>query len=80
MMRWCVNKGVDGVITDDPKRFREVCAEWVGGRREVRLVRQTWMQVLWFNFMVTAFGWIFWWKYPVKIRGRLARGEDVMEG
>ena len=30
-MEWCVRKGVDGVITDDVGRYREV-REWFGGR------------------------------------------------
>ncbi|KAK5020349.1 hypothetical protein LTR16_012610, partial [Cryomyces antarcticus] len=24
-MRWCVKRELDGVITDDPKKFLEVC-------------------------------------------------------
>ena len=75
-MRWCVNKGVDGVITDDPERFHRVCGEWVMGRREVRLVWGTWAAVLWFNVMVAIFGRVFWWKYPARVKGRLAvKGE-----
>ena len=27
-MRWCIRKGVDGVITDDPERFVAVRREW----------------------------------------------------
>jgi len=30
-MYWSIRKGVDGVITDDPKRFLEVCEEWKAG-------------------------------------------------
>lgn len=30
-MRWCVEKGVDGCVTDDPVRFLEVCRRWDGG-------------------------------------------------
>ena len=29
-MEWCIRKGVDGVITDDPKLFLEVCERWCG--------------------------------------------------
>ncbi len=27
-MEWSIRKGVDGVITDDPKLFLEVCQRW----------------------------------------------------
>lgn len=27
-MRWSIRKGVDGVITDNPERFLEICEEW----------------------------------------------------
>lgn len=30
-MRWSIDKGVDGVITDDPELFRKVCGEWETG-------------------------------------------------
>lgn len=30
-MEWCIRKGVDGVITDDPKLYREVCERWESG-------------------------------------------------
>src|SRR5436190_19956656 len=28
LMRWCLRRHVDGVVTDDPERFRRVCEEW----------------------------------------------------
>jgi hypothetical protein len=31
-MEWCIRKGVDGVITDDPRLFREVCERWERGQ------------------------------------------------
>ncbi|KAF1983955.1 tubulin-domain-containing protein [Aulographum hederae CBS 113979] len=31
-MRWCLKKGIDGVCTDDPKRFLELSEEWDGDR------------------------------------------------
>jgi phosphatidylglycerol phospholipase C len=38
-MEWCIRKGVDGVITDDPKLFKNVCERW-GSRQERRGWRQ----------------------------------------
>ena len=31
-MRWAVSRGLDGVLTDDPGLFREVCEGWDGKR------------------------------------------------
>lgn len=33
-MKWCIEKEVDGVITDDPKLFLEVCEEVGEGKME----------------------------------------------
>ncbi len=33
-MRWSIRKGVDGVITDDPKLFLDVCRRWESGSDE----------------------------------------------
>lgn len=63
MMRWCINNGLDGVITDDPKKFLEVCEEWERGKRDVQISWRQWMIILWINVMVIVFGAIFWWKY-----------------
>ena len=59
-MRWSINRQVDGVITDDPKKFLDVCERWENGDR--KLVKMTWeqlFQVLWIQWMVMVFGGIF---------------------
>ena len=63
MMRWSISKELDGVITDDPKRFLEVCDEWEQGKREINISWGQWMMIAWINFLVLVFGTIFWWKY-----------------
>ncbi|KAL8730927.1 MAG: hypothetical protein Q9166_003717 [cf. Caloplaca sp. 2 TL-2023] len=62
-MRWSIKHGADGVITDDPKRFLEVCDEWEHGKRAIHYTRKQWFQIIWFNFMIILFGCIFWWKF-----------------
>ncbi|KAL9042147.1 MAG: hypothetical protein Q9214_003871, partial [Letrouitia sp. 1 TL-2023] len=47
MMRWSIAKEADGVITDDPKRFLEVCDEWEHGKREVAIARGEWATIVW---------------------------------
>ena len=59
-MRWSIDRQVDGVITDDPKKFIEVCERWEKGDRA--LGKMTWeqlFQVIWFNCMIMIFGGIF---------------------
>lgn len=36
-MEWSIKKDVDGVITDDPKLFLEVCDRWKGKPRDKRI-------------------------------------------
>ncbi|KAI4217048.1 MAG: hypothetical protein LQ351_000356 [Letrouitia transgressa] len=63
MMRWSIAKEADGVITDDPKRFLEVCDEWEHGKRDVAIARGEWVTIIWLNLMVVIFSAIFWWRY-----------------
>ncbi|KAM0796516.1 PLC-like phosphodiesterase [Usnea florida] len=77
MMRWCINKQVDGVLTDDPERFLEVCDEWEHGKREVNISWREWMMIAWINLMVLIFGTIFWWKYRGTGQGKLSRKRVV---
>ena len=63
MMRWSINRGMDGVITDDPKKFLEVCDDWEKGKREIHKTRAQWIGIIWINLMVLVFGAIFYWKY-----------------
>lgn len=63
MMRWSIGKSLDGVITDDPKKFLEVCDDWERGHRKVVITWRQWMMILWINLMVLIFGLVFWWKY-----------------
>jgi len=63
MMTWSISNGLDGVITDDPEKFLEVCEDWERGHRKVDISWGQWMMIFWINFMVLIFGSIFWWKY-----------------
>ena len=63
MMRWSISKGLDGVITDDPKKFLEVCDDWERGKREITIPWKSLTMIAWINFMVVVFGSIFWWKH-----------------
>ena len=73
-MRWTIREGLDGVCTDDPKRFLEVCDGWEQGHREVNISRQSWMLTAWTQFMIFVFGAIFWWKH-----GGLDRSQESLK-
>ncbi|KAL8813412.1 MAG: hypothetical protein Q9223_007040 [Gallowayella weberi] len=62
-MRWSIKNGADGVITDDPKRYLEVCEEWEHGKREIHFTWRQWFQIIWINFMIISFSCVFWWRF-----------------
>lgn len=66
MMRWSIKKELDGVITDDPKKFLEVCDEWEHGKRTITIPFKEILLLLWLNLMMLLFGAIFRWKYPFR--------------
>lgn len=54
MMKWSIQKEVDGVITDDPKLFNEVCKTW--GDNEPK-AKPSWYQTLytfWLYILLTV--------------------------
>lgn len=75
-MHWSIRKGVDGVITDDPKRFLEVCEQWkAGGGQRSTTPRQLLREVMVLSLMIvfTPLVWYIRWKVnrrrmvPVKV-------------
>lgn len=56
-MKWCIYKGVDGVITDDPKKYLEVSKGYRG--EKVRLSVQGLFSVMWINLLVALFAPMF---------------------
>ncbi len=68
MMRWCIDKETDGVITDDPKTFLEVCHDWENGSRGNGLSLRQWLLVYWVNFIVVFFSFMFMWRYGFRVQ------------
>jgi len=66
MMKWCIRKEVDGVISDNPKRFLEICKSY--GGEKVRVPLGTWGFALFVKvagpILVPIFRWLR--KAPVK--------------
>jgi phosphatidylglycerol phospholipase C len=66
-MRWSIGKKVDGVITDDPKKFLEVCDSYDETATPYQVPLKAYGSVLWFNFLVLTFGMLFQLKYGFRI-------------
>lgn len=49
LMKWSIQKQVDGVITDDPKTFRKLCEEWEDDKEP--LAKISWSQLLYLGSM-----------------------------
>ena len=54
MMKWSIRKEVDGVITDDPKKYLEVCKDYDG--KVVRMNWRTFGLILFYQTMALPAG------------------------
>ena len=61
------------MITDNPKRFLEVCDEWEHGKKDIRFDRKQWFFVIWLNSMILVFRCIFFWRYGTLPGGKPTR-------
>jgi phosphatidylglycerol phospholipase C len=52
-MKWSIRKEVDGVITDDPKKYLEVCKSYKGEKIHHSL--RSWATIIWINMLATVF-------------------------
>ena len=73
MMKWSIRKGVDGVITDDPKKFLDVCDRWDEGDHKVNLSWHQIFDIIRINLYVAIFTIVFWWKFGEGIDRRWMR-------
>jgi glycerophosphoryl diester phosphodiesterase len=72
LMRWCVHKEVDGVITDNPKRFNEIVDNWEEEKQKpVAQTWRQWFQTVWFWIMILIFSVPFRRKWPETVEGVL---------
>jgi phosphatidylglycerol phospholipase C len=67
-MKWAIMKEVDGVITDDPKKYLEVSEDYSGER--FRLSMKQLGTAIWINILATFFGFIFRFRYLSNDGGR----------
>lgn len=62
-MDWCVRKGLDGVITDDPKKYIAFRDGWEEGSTPLKWSWKTVMMYVRINVFAMMFGLIFWRRY-----------------
>ena len=65
MMKWSISKGVDGVITDNPKKFRKVLDDY-DETKHVSISLLRWLDILRVNIFVGVISILFWWKRVFK--------------
>ncbi|KAL3427124.1 glycerophosphoryl diester phosphodiesterase [Phlyctema vagabunda] len=56
-MKWSIKNEVDGVITDDPKKYLEICKEYDGGELHVSI--GLWWAAVWINILTIVGGVLF---------------------
>jgi hypothetical protein len=74
-MKWSIKKEVDGVITDDPKKFLEVCKEYDEKAPIHRLALKEYPSVVWINMLVVVFSLLFRFRYGFTIDIKKLRKE-----
>ncbi|KAI9883531.1 MAG: hypothetical protein M1823_004695 [Watsoniomyces obsoletus] len=73
MMRWSIRNQIDGVITDDPKKFLEVCKHYDGTEEVPKLSWRTYATLLWIHLLCAFFSVLFRWKHGSKVDPRWFR-------
>lgn len=58
-MKWCISKGVDGVITDDPKKYLEVSDGFDKTKPLDPVTFKDYRALAWVNFLISVFGVLF---------------------
>lgn len=64
MMKWSIQHGLDGVITDDPKKFKEICDSWTDQEPRARVTLRQTLYILWLYVLIVVFSVPFRRKFP----------------
>ena len=73
MMIWGIQKEVDGVITDDPRKFKEICDNWTGDEPTARPSIAQWLYTFWLHMLIGTFFFPFKWKFPETVEQFIGR-------
>jgi len=77
-MKWSIHKEVDGIITDDPKKYLEVCKDYEG--EPVCLPLRMWGSVIWVNILAFIFSLFFRSRYGFKVQLTGNAPTNLIEG
>jgi hypothetical protein len=64
-MKWSIRKEVDGVITDDPKKYLKVCDDYEDEKIHYGL--KSWGGIIWINMLAAVFSLLFRYRYGFRI-------------
>lgn len=64
-MKWSIRREFDGIITDDPKKYLDVCKQYKGDKVHVPL--GAWAVVICLNFFAGVFSLVFRCIYGSKV-------------
>ena len=70
MMRWSIRREVDGVITDDPKKFLDICDQYDDRTEPAWLGWLIYLDVIRIHVMVMFFGFLFLHRHATKVSSR----------
>ncbi|KAI9819724.1 MAG: hypothetical protein M1832_003958 [Thelocarpon impressellum] len=70
LMRWSIRKDVDGVITDNPKRFLEICDGYDEQAGSTWLGPVTYLDMLRIHVLAFVFSLLLRWRYGFRISKR----------
>jgi phosphatidylglycerol phospholipase C len=66
-MKWSIKKGVDGVITDDPQKFLDVCKDYDDDIPIRGIKMRELPSLIWINLLILVFGFLFRLRYGFRI-------------
>lgn len=76
LMKWSIQKELDGVITDDPKKFNRICDNWEGDKERIaRPSFAQWLYTFWLYIMIGVFTWPFKRRFPETVEQFLKRNQ-----
>lgn len=77
-MEWSIEKEVDVVITDDPKKFLKVCDDYDGAEsHSLDLPLRSWKFLIWLNIKCMGYGILYMYRYGFTVD--YAKVKQVLE-
>lgn len=73
MMKWCIQHELDGVITDDPQLFREICHDWKDDEPPARPTLIHWFITFWVYIFSSILIFVLKRKHPANMHQYMAK-------